>query len=69
MGNGSTCMAIALLMLPLPKSKKNRRGCGPPLPSSTNMEVPDCDFVGGQGVLPRNEIRISFFGRVSVPGA
>ena len=31
----------------------------PPLPSSTRMQVPDCDFVGGQGVLPRNEIRIS----------
>ena len=40
-----------------------------PLPSSTSMHVPDCSWDTGNGVLPMNEIRISFFGRVSVPGA
>ena len=32
------------------------------------MHVPDCSCDTGNGVLPMNEIRISFFGRVSVPG-
>ena len=63
-----TCMAMALPMLPLPRSKKNRRGCRSPVPSSTSIEVPDWDREGGQGLLPKKEMRISFLGRVSVPG-
>jgi len=32
------------------------------------MLVPDCSFVGGNGVLPRKLMRISFLGSSSVPG-
>jgi len=65
---GGTCIASAFFIAPLPRSKKSRRGCGPPVPSSTMMLVPDCSFVGGNGVLPRKLIRSSFLGSSSVPG-
>jgi hypothetical protein len=44
---------------PLPRSKKKRRGAISPVPSSTMIEVPDCAWVGGHGVLPGNDTRIS----------
>jgi hypothetical protein len=52
----------------LPKSKNRRRGKGVPLPSSRTMDVPDCLSVGGQGVLPVKQIRISPFGSGSFGG-
>jgi hypothetical protein len=45
--------------LPLPMSKKKRRGMNSPVPNSTMIEVPDWLNVGGHGVLPGNETRIS----------
>ncbi len=32
------------------------------------LHVPDCSLDIGNGVLPMNEIRISFLGSTSVPG-
>ena len=59
-----TCIATKLRCAPIPKSKKKRL----PFPSSTIMQVPACDRVGGTGVLPINEIRISSGPNSSMPG-
>ena len=68
MSAGGTCMAMAFFTEPLPRSKKKRRGWEVPLPSSTIMDVPFWRRFGGHGELPRNVIRISLSGRISVPG-
>jgi hypothetical protein len=47
------------LTQPLPKSKNSRRGNAVPLPSSSTIDVPDWIVVGGHGVLPVKQIRIS----------
>ena len=47
------------LTQPLPKSKNSRRGKGVPFPSSRTIDVPDWSRVGGHGVLPVKQIRIS----------
>jgi hypothetical protein len=52
----------------MPRSKKNRRGCIVPLPSSTSIDVPFGSSLGGHGELPRKVTRISFSGSTSVPG-
>ena len=52
MNIGGICIARAFLTLPLPMSKKKRRGWAWPLPHSTRMQVPAWLRVGGQGVLP-----------------
>ncbi|MMZ71654.1 hypothetical protein D1872_351570 [compost metagenome] len=57
-------MAKMLRTQPEPKSKKKRL----PLPSSTIMQVPAWLLVGGMGVLPRKEMRISCLPSSSVPG-
>ena len=51
MNIGGICMARAFFTLPLPMSKKNRRGANSPVPSSTMIAVPDWLRVGGHGVL------------------
>lgn len=68
MSAAGTWSAMAWPTLPLPRSKKKRRGCIVPLPSSTRIEVPFWSRLGGHGLLPRNVTRISCSGSTSVPG-
>ena len=53
---------------PLPKSKNRRRGNGVPFPSSRIIAVPDWTIVGGHGVLPGKQMRISPLGKSSFGG-